>query len=836
MQAMRESSPPPPPDMLRSLVLDAVEDAVFTTDLDNRVTFWADSAARMFGYAAVDAVGRPFGELLPFEMAAGGEADLLATVAHGRAWRGEGTIRLPDGRRLWIESTVRPLVTAGRIIGSVSISRDRTTAHAAERALWSLSAVNHALVRASDEAALLGEVCHIAVEVGGYGLAWVGYAEDDAERTVRPVAWAGTMEDYLTAVHVSWGDGPHGQGPAGVAIRTGRPAVAGTGDAGFATWQAEARQRGFTATAAFPLIGDDRVFGILAVYCAEPHGFGDAELRLLEETSSDLAFGILARRTRVAHEQALAAVRASEERHRTVVNALAEGIVVRDEHGAVISANPAARAMLGRRALPGTALRDWGAVREDGTRLPSTEYPEAVTLRTGRPRHNVVVGIPRGHQVRWIAFHTDPLRLPDGARGVVASFEDVTHHRAARTEQAFDAQLRAALHESARSLSTDAPIEDIAAAICQRVASLPGLDYAILAAFVTPDDLRVLGTAVPADARPVRIEQLGGREASDLHALATQGPWASRTSDVPSERLRRAFTERGLQALAIGPIGSQGSLEGLLVIGTRDPDFGRLLVERMPGLAGFSATSSALLADRLRSRRQEIECRAEIGHVLAERGFRPVYQPIVDLDTREAIAYEALSRFEDGTRPDLRFRAAWAVGLGPELELATLQAGIADAVALPPGRWLHLNVSPKLLVTTDRLGPILAHVDRPLVLEITEHEPVADYGALRDAVRSLGQNIHLAVDDAGAGVANFSHLVELRPDFVKLDISLVRGVNADLGRQALVAAMRQFARSSGCRLIAEGVEVEQEAATLQGFGVDFGQGYLFGRPERPAEG
>jgi EAL domain-containing protein (putative c-di-GMP-specific phosphodiesterase class I) len=271
-------------------------------------------------------------------------------------------------------------------------------------------------------------------------------------------------------------------------------------------------------------------------------------------------------------------------------------------------------------------------------------------------------------------------------------------------------------------------------------------------------------------------------------------------------------------------------------MGTRDPDFGRLLAERMPGLASFSATSSALLADRLRSRRRELECRAEIGQVLAERAFRLVYQPIVDLETREVVAYEALSRFADGTRPDLRFRDAWAVGLGPELELATLQTAVADAVALPAGRWLHLNVSPRLLVETDRLGPLLEPSDRPLVLEVTEHEPVTDYGALRDAVRSLGADIRLAVDDAGAGVANFSHLVELRPDFVKLDLSLVRGVNADLGRQALVAAMRQFARSSGCRLIAEGVETEQEAATLQGFGVEFGQGYLFGRPERPAEG
>jgi EAL domain-containing protein (putative c-di-GMP-specific phosphodiesterase class I) len=80
-------------------------------------------------------------------------------------------------------------------------------------------------------------------------------------------------------------------------------------------------------------------------------------------------------------------------------------------------------------------------------------------------------------------------------------------------------------------------------------------------------------------------------------------------------------------------------------------------------------------------------------------------------------------------------------------------------------------------------------------------------------------------------VANFGHIIELRPDFVKLDISLVRGVNADLGRQAMVAGMRHFARTAGCRLIAEGVETAEEARTLTGFGVELGQGYLLGRPE-----
>jgi EAL domain-containing protein (putative c-di-GMP-specific phosphodiesterase class I) len=91
--------------------------------------------------------------------------------------------------------------------------------------------------------------------------------------------------------------------------------------------------------------------------------------------------------------------------------------------------------------------------------------------------------------------------------------------------------------------------------------------------------------------------------------------------------------------------------------------------------------------------------------------------------------------------------------------------------------------------------------------------------------------VRLAVDDAGAGIANFSHIVELSADFVKLDISLVRGVNRSLGRQALVVAMRHFARTAGCRLVAEGVETEDEARALTELGVEFAQGYLFGRPE-----
>jgi EAL domain-containing protein (putative c-di-GMP-specific phosphodiesterase class I) len=133
-------------------------------------------------------------------------------------------------------------------------------------------------------------------------------------------------------------------------------------------------------------------------------------------------------------------------------------------------------------------------------------------------------------------------------------------------------------------------------------------------------------------------------------------------------------------------------------------------------------------------------------------------------------------------------------------------------------------------VAGDELRAILADRTRPIVLEVTEHDPIDDYGALRSAFVALGSGIRLAVDDAGAGVANFNHLVELRPQFVKVDIGLVRGVNADLTRQALIVALLHFAHATDCQVVAEGIETEAERAVLEELEIPFGQGYLFGRP------
>jgi EAL domain-containing protein (putative c-di-GMP-specific phosphodiesterase class I) len=119
---------------------------------------------------------------------------------------------------------------------------------------------------------------------------------------------------------------------------------------------------------------------------------------------------------------------------------------------------------------------------------------------------------------------------------------------------------------------------------------------------------------------------------------------------------------------------------------------------------------------------------------------------------------------------------------------------------------------------------------RLVLVEVTEHTAIADYPAFRAAMDALGPSVEFAVDDAGTGFSSLRHIVELRPAFVKLDRSLVAGIESDEARHAMVVGLNHFARATGCRLIAEGIETDREFAVLRALDIPLGQGYLLGRP------
>ena len=214
-------------------------------------------------------------------------------------------------------------------------------------------------------------------------------------------------------------------------------------------------------------------------------------------------------------------------------------------------------------------------------------------------------------------------------------------------------------------------------------------------------------------------------------------------------------------------------------------------------------------------------------------GMTMYFQPIVDLGSGAVVGSEALARFSDDPSrpPDQRFREATEAGLGAELELAAIRMALAEVGNAPQGTYISVNASHRVAMHEGLLALLdEAPVER-LVVEITEHEPVEDYGALTSGLQVLRRRgVRIAIDDAGAGFSSLRHTLRLEPDIVKLDISITRDVDRDRGRRALASALISFADEMGMAIVAEGVETAAERATLLELGVPFGQGYLFAKP------
>jgi EAL domain-containing protein (putative c-di-GMP-specific phosphodiesterase class I) len=296
------------------------------------------------------------------------------------------------------------------------------------------------------------------------------------------------------------------------------------------------------------------------------------------------------------------------------------------------------------------------------------------------------------------------------------------------------------------------------------------------------------------------------------------------TRDLPGT------AEVGIGCYVGVPIRTQDeAVVGMLCCAGREPrtDLGQQEVSSLSMLA-------ALLGDLLEkssTRSGQLESlRRRITQVVGGDGLGVVLQPIIATSSGTLVAAESLARFATA-RPSAWFADAEKVGMRAQLESAAARLALLRLQELPIGARLTFNLSPDLVVA-GMLDDLLADADvGRLVIEITEHAPVPDYAALHRALdphRAAG--LQLAVDDAGAGYASFRHILHLRPDVIKVDMSLVARIDRDPAQQALVGSLQVFAEQSGAVLLAEGVERQDELDELARIGVPLVQGYLLSRP------
>ena len=250
---------------------------------------------------------------------------------------------------------------------------------------------------------------------------------------------------------------------------------------------------------------------------------------------------------------------------------------------------------------------------------------------------------------------------------------------------------------------------------------------------------------------------------------------------------------------------------------------------RGTGRAGVQTRRDQKAAEILLEQREEV-----IRKIITNRSLETHFQPIVDLCSGRSIGAEALSRFGELPlrTPDKWFAEAASVGLGVDLELTAIEVALEQLHLVPASVYVSVNASVETMMS-DRFTEIIADVAAErIVLELTEHTKVSSYSLLGQSIEhARSRGVRLAVDDAGSGHSGLTHILNLKPDVIKLDIALTRGIDKDPARRSLGRALLSFGLDAyNASLVAEGIETKGELEALRSLGCPLGQGFFLGRP------
>jgi EAL domain-containing protein (putative c-di-GMP-specific phosphodiesterase class I) len=247
----------------------------------------------------------------------------------------------------------------------------------------------------------------------------------------------------------------------------------------------------------------------------------------------------------------------------------------------------------------------------------------------------------------------------------------------------------------------------------------------------------------------------------------------------------------------------------------------------------FAEIAAEQIAQELESSRLKEEMAARINAVLDSDLLSMVYQPIYHVSDRRIVGFESLSRFSTtpARSPDIWFNEAAQVDLGITLEIKATKLALQGLRHLPQSVYVAVNLSPETILAGEFPEALKSWPLERVVLEVTEHSVIEHYRDIAAVLNPLrARGLRLAVDDAGAGYASFRHILSLKPDVIKLDVSITRNIDTDHSRRALARAIISFGEETNSKVVAEGVETADELSVLRNLGVYKAQGYFIGKP------
>ncbi|MGZ3158143.1 MAG: EAL domain-containing protein [Burkholderiaceae bacterium] len=749
------------------------------------------------------------------------------------------------------------------------------------RVLRTLSACSRVVIRATDEIQLLDEICRTMVTAGGYTHSWIGYAREDAYKTVEPMAKVGFKAGNIGIDNVSWSpDLPEGNGVFGQAIRTGKPAVIRDAmhASAMAVWHDAAVLYNYNSLLGLPISVEGKIIGAIGFYSSEADRFDVQEIQLLSEVASDLSYGISVIRLRKERDEAqaqlvqanwileerikerTAALLVEKERATVTLQSIGDGVITTDILGKVEYLNPVAETLTGHlnADVNGLPLRDVFYIIDSFSRevIPSAVEKVLTTQETVNVQGDAVLISKSGKEFA-IEETAAPIRDTNGhITGVVLAFHDVSRSRQIAAQLSYQAT-----HDELTGLLNRREFENRLQQAFHTGAS-ENKQHAFL--YIDLDQFKIVNDTSGHRAGDELLRSLSSLMLSKLRmgdTLARLGgdEFGVLLENCPAdpalaiaEALRETASD--FRFVCDNKAFSVGVSIGVVSFGSGTMSISDIL---------SAADTACYLAKEhgrnrvhvyshddqdLTVRQGEMNWVSRIRLAIDENRLQLYCQKIVPLshNTASGEHFEILLRLldEDGkiVPPGGFMPAAERFGLMPTLDRWVIETAFANFDCLCPEadeepEMCAINLSGASISDQNFLAFIRQQIiqhripTHKICFEITETVAIANLNMAMQFIKALkADGCQFALDDFGSGMSSFAYLKHLPVDYLKIDGGFVKDMVDDVADAAMVEAINNIGHTMKLKTVAEFVENTAILNMLEKMKVDFAQGYGIGKP------